>query len=115
DGDDFDGGVHAAALDVVDALIDVQARAVELGRVNVNDQRRALEGGDGHAGGEGHPVVRVHDVETFAACDLGGEGGVALDFVEEVSAVVVTGFGGAAGGEGSRFTGVLHHVRFVAR
>ena len=44
--------------------------------------------GDGQAGGEGHPVVGVDDVERFAAGDLGGEGGVALDLGEQVAGVV---------------------------
>ena len=112
DGDDLDGGVHAAAFDVVDAGVDVRAGAVEFGGVDVNDQGLALEGGDGHAGGEGHPVVGVDDVEGFVARDFGGEGGVALDFVEEVSAVMFTGAwaGAFAGGF---LAGVLDDVVFV--
>jgi hypothetical protein len=88
DGDDLDRAVHAAALDVVDALIDVQAGAIEFGRVHVDDQRHAFDAGDGQAGGEGHPVVGVDDVEGFVARDLGGEGGVALDFGEQIAGVI---------------------------
>ena len=43
DRDDPHRAVHAATLDVVDSLIDVQAAAVEFGRVDVNDQRHALQ------------------------------------------------------------------------
>ena len=83
----FDGAVHAAAFDVVDALIDVQAGAVEFGAVNVNDQRHAFEAGDGQAGGERHPIVGVNDVEGFAAGDFGGQRGVALDLGEHVAGI----------------------------
>jgi hypothetical protein len=57
--------VHAAALDVVDALIDVNAGAVELSRVNVNDQRHALDARDREAGGETSSSRGVDDVERF--------------------------------------------------
>src|SRR5256885_1612362 len=60
------GTVHAAAFDVVDPLVDVLAGAVELGGVDVDDERLAGGGGDGQAGGEGEPVVGVDDVELLA-------------------------------------------------
>ena len=85
--------MHAAAFDVVDALIDVHAAAVELGGVNVNDQRHALDARDGQAGGEGHPVVGVNDVERFLSGDLGGEHGVALHFGEQIAGVMRAGAG----------------------
>jgi len=87
--------VHAAALDVVDAGIDVYAGAVKLRRMDMDDQRHALGRRDGHAGGKGHPVVGVDDVELFLAADLAGEICVALDFGEKVTAVMI-----AAGGLG---------------
>jgi len=83
--------VHAATFDVVDPLIDVGAGAVELGGVDVDDQRDALEGGDLQAGGEGHPVVGVHDVEGFVTRNLGGERGVPLDLGKKVTRVLAAG------------------------
>ena len=45
DGDHPGGRVHALALDVVHVLIDMLAAAVELGGVNLHDQRLAAVGG----------------------------------------------------------------------
>ena len=63
DGDHLHRAVHAATFDVVDALIDMHATSIELGRVNVNDQRDILQCRDGHSGGESHPVMGMHDIE----------------------------------------------------
>ena len=115
DGDDLDGAVHAAAFDVVDALSTCSAGAVELGGVHVDDQRHALERGDGQAGGEGHPVVGVNDVERFVSRDLGGERGVALDLVEQVAAVVVAPAACREPGVAGACAGLEHAVRRVLR
>src|SRR6185295_4065703 len=88
DCDYFNRAVHAAAFDVVDALVDVGAGAVELGGVDVDDEGDALEGGDLEAGGEGHPVVGVDDVEGFVTRNLGGERGVPLDLGKKVPRVL---------------------------
>src|SRR5436305_859651 len=78
----------------------------------MDDKRCAFERGDGHARGEGHPVVRVHDVEGFISRDLGGECRVALDFVEEIAAVVIARLGSAGAG-GSLLTRLLDEVGLI--
>ena len=81
-------GVHAAALDVVDAMVDVLARTVELRGVHVHDERPPGGAGDPHAGGIRHPVMGVDDVELEVGGGLGGEPGVPLDLADEVVAVL---------------------------
>src|SRR5207237_73783 len=88
-GDDLHRAVHAAAFDVVDALIDVSTATVKLRGVDVNDERHALHRGNRQASGERHPVMRVNDIEPFMAADLGGEGRIALHFAEQIAGVVV--------------------------
>jgi hypothetical protein len=63
------------------------ADAIELGGVDVGDERFAGGGAGVLAGGEGQPVVGVDDVMRLFARDVGGQGGEAVDFGEQVGAV----------------------------
>ena len=87
DGDDLHRAVHAAAFDVVDALVDVDAGTIELGAVYVNDEGNPLDAGDGHSSGEGHPVMGVNDVDRFLPGDLARQCGVSLNFRKEIARV----------------------------
>ena len=55
--------VHAAALNFVHALVDVNARSVELGGVHVHDKRPPGQARDGQASRVGQPVMGVDDIE----------------------------------------------------
>ena len=65
DGDDLVGPVHAGALDVVDALVDVLAAAVELGGVDVDDQRLAGMAATARPAGIGDRVERCPSYADF--------------------------------------------------
>ncbi len=87
DGDDGLGGVHAAPLNVVDRLVDVLAGAVELRRMNVDDQRPAGAGGNRHARRERDPVVGMDDVESFVPGHLDAPLGILFDSTDQVALV----------------------------
>ena len=101
-------GVHAATLDVVQPLINVLAGAVELGGVDVDDERAAGDGGEGDARGEGHPVVGVDAVKALVAGQGDAQPGVALGVGEHVAVVAAAapaalgeaGSGAHRGGDG---------------
>ena len=95
DRDHLDGGVHAAALDVVDGLVDVLAGTVEFRAVDVHHERLAGDARERDAGGVGEPVVRVDHVEVAVAAAFHHEARVRLALREEVARVV--GHAGAAG------------------
>ena len=72
-GDDLHRPVHSASLDVVDRLVDMLARTIELGRVDVDHQRLSGELCDRQTGGVGQPVVGVDHVELGALRDFEAE------------------------------------------
>ena len=76
------------AFDVINVLVDVLAAAVELGRVDLDDQGFAAAGRQGHAGREGHPVVGVDQVEYFAFSQVDHAVGKMLHFRVDVGAVI---------------------------
>jgi hypothetical protein len=57
------------------------------------------------AGGVGHPVVGVDDVEVFAGGEAAGKNGVAFDLGKEVAAVVAAGAAEGRAGDGLRVAG----------
>ena len=79
---------HAAALDVVDLLVRVLARAVEFRRVNMHDEWLARDFRDGETRGVGEPIVCVDHIEIHAPRCVDGEAHVALSHAEEVAGVV---------------------------
>ena len=99
DANDARRGVHPGPLDVVNALVHVQAGAVELGRVHVHDEGLAAAERDGDAGGIRHPVVRVHEIELLAAREAACKHRVALYLGKELAAVVIRSAGAYAVGE----------------
>ena len=88
DRDHLDGGVHAAALDVVDGLVDVLAGTVEFRAVDMHHERLAGDARERDAGGVGEPVVRVDHVEIAVAAAFHHEARVGLALREEVARVV---------------------------
>ncbi len=63
DGDDAHGRVHPAALEFIDALMNIFARPVVFGGMHVNDQRLAGGGGDREARGKRQPIMRMNHVD----------------------------------------------------
>ena len=82
--------MHAATLDVVDTLIDVNARAIELRRVDMYHQRLAGDRGDAQARGVGEPIVRVNHIELKIACGRDAEPRKALDLLHQVAGIILT-------------------------
>ena len=81
------GTVHARALDVVHLLVDVLARSIELGRVDVAHQRLAGDLLEQQPSGIGQPIVGVDDIEALREPERRDELGVSVSIAEEVAAV----------------------------
>ena len=87
-GNDLVGPLHALPLDIIHDLVDMLTASVELGRMNVHDQRLAGHGGHRHPGRIRHPVVSVNHVELFALRQLHRHGGIAMDLLIHIATVI---------------------------
>ena len=80
--------LHSLSLNIVDFLIDVLARTVKLGGMDVHDQGFFGGFGQSDSGGVGHPVMGMNDVEGVLFCKKSNQAGIASDFCEHVAMVM---------------------------
>ena len=90
DANDPRRGSHACTLDVIDRLVDVFARAVKFGTVNMHDQGLARRRRHRQPRGESHPVVGMNHFERFLQRQLHRQRRVALNLFHQVAFVLRT-------------------------
>ena len=81
------GVVHAVLLYRIDRGVDLSARPVEVGGVDVYAERLSAHLLGVYASWEGEPVVGVDDVEVLGPCHHSRYDGVVVDLLVEVGRV----------------------------